>query len=88
MNPAPGQLGTLGNTWIQGPRSIRFDLNLDKRISIDESKDLEFRVDIIDVLNHPNFDNPVSLDINNVNFGRIQSATGNRSIVIGARVNF
>ena len=88
VNPAPGKLGTLGNAWIDGPRSIRFDVNMDKRISIDESKDLEFRVDIIDVLNHPNFDSPVSLDINNINFGRIQSATGNRQIVIGARVNF
>jgi hypothetical protein len=88
VNPAPGKLGTLGNGWIEGPGSIRFDVNLDKRISIDENKSLEFRVDIIDVLNHPNYDNPVSLDINNINFGRIQSATGNRSIVIGARVNF
>ena len=68
VNPAPGNWALLGNAWIEGPGSIRFDLNLDKRISIDENKSLEFRVDIIDVLNHPNFDNPVSLDINNAQF--------------------
>jgi hypothetical protein len=88
VNPAPGKVGTLGSKWIEGPGSLRFDINLDKRITVAEKKELEFRVDILNALNHPNFDNPVSLDINDINFGRIQSATGNRLIVIGARVNF
>ena len=88
VNPAPGQLGTLGNGWIEGPGSIRFDVNLDKRIRLSETKDLQFRLDILDALNHPNFADPISLDINNVNFGRIQDATGNRRLVVGARVNF
>ena len=29
-----------------------------------------------------------NVDMNSVNFGRITSATGNRIVVIGARINF
>src|SRR5581483_5830875 len=72
VNPSPGTLGTLGQMWIEGPRNIRLDANLDKRIRITETKDFELRLDAINVLNHPNFDNPITLDINDPNFGRIQ----------------
>jgi hypothetical protein len=87
MNPAPGQLGTLGQRWIEGPGVITLDANLVKRVQIDESKQFEFRIDAINVLNRPNFGNPV-LDINSNTFGRITTATGNRSFVVNARVNF
>jgi hypothetical protein len=88
VNPTPGTLGTLGQMWVQGPKNIRLDASLARRVNITEMTNFEFRVDAINVLNHPNYDNPISLDINNLNFGRIQSATGNRSFVLGARMNF
>ena len=88
VNPAPGTLGTLGQMWIAGPRAVRLDTNLDKRIRITETKEFELRLDAINVLNHPNFDNPITLDINDPNFGRIQTATDNRQFVLNARVNF
>jgi len=87
MNPAPGQLGTLGRGWIEGPASLGFDLNLIKRVRIDESKEFEVRVDAINVLNSPQWGDP-SLNINNLNFGRITTASGNRAFTINARVNF
>jgi hypothetical protein len=87
VNPAPGTLGTLGLKWIEGPAALGLDVNLIKRVRLTETKEFEFRVDAVNVLNHPNFDEPV-LNINNTSFGRITSATGNRRFVMSLRVNF
>jgi hypothetical protein len=87
VNPQPGQLGSLGLKWIEGPGSIGFDMNLAKRVRITETKEFELRIDAVNVLNHPNFGIP-TLNINSTNFGRITSATGSRSFVINSRVNF
>lgn len=48
------------------------------------------QVDVVNVLNHPNFGVPATanLSINAASFGRITTATGNRRFTIGARVNF
>jgi hypothetical protein len=94
VNPSPGTLGNVGLGWIEGPANLRFDADLDKRIRLTESTQFELRVDVINVMNHPNFDNPISLDINNINFGSIQAATGNssgpsnRQFILNARFNF
>jgi hypothetical protein len=87
MHPAPGQLGSLGRGWIEGPPRLGLDLNLIKRVRIDERKEFEVRVDAIDILNTPQWGDP-NLNINSLNFGRITSATGNRQFTINARVNF
>jgi hypothetical protein len=89
-NPLPGQVGTMGYRTLLGPSSFGFDVNLVKRVRIGEGKDFEFRVDAIDVLNTPHFEAPTNdnLGINSLNFGRITSATGNRIVVLNARINF
>jgi hypothetical protein len=87
INQAPGQLGSLGQRWIEGPGTVGLDVNMIKRVKIDESKEFELRLDAINVLNRPNFGNP-QLDINNTSFGRITTASGARSFVINARVSF
>jgi hypothetical protein len=96
INPQLGQLGTLGKRWIEGPGRYFLDMNLIKRIRIDEAKEFELRVDAINVLNHSNWNNP-TVDINSVNFGRIMTTgnaanqagkMGNRTFTINARLNF
>ncbi|MBI2150151.1 MAG: TonB-dependent receptor [Acidobacteria bacterium] len=87
VNPQPGELGSLGLRWIEGPGNIGLDLNLAKRVKLTETKEFELRVDAVNVLNHPNFGNP-NLNINNNNFGRITTARGSRSFVINSRINF
>jgi hypothetical protein len=72
-NPAPGTVGSLGRAWIEGPAHVKFDVNLVKRIRIDEAKSFEIRMDVIDILNTPYWNNPV-VDINNVSFGRMDAA--------------
>jgi hypothetical protein len=87
VNPEPGQIGNMGLKWIEGPGTIGLDLNLIKRVRITETKEFELRVDSVNVLNHPNFGAP-DLSINSTSFGRITTASGDRTFIINARVNF
>jgi len=90
VNPEPGQVGTLGLGWIEGPPLLGLDVNLIKRVRITESKEFEVRVDSVNVLNSAQFTPPITanLSINSPSFGRITTATGNRRFVINARLNF
>ncbi len=99
VNPSPGQVGNMGLRWIEGPSYLGLDMNLIKRVRITETKEFEFRIDTVNVLNHPNFGysndrltqgNPtrIELDISSPNFGRITSASGSRRFTIGGRLNF
>jgi len=90
VNPAPGSYGTLGLTWIEGPRDFKLDLNVIKRVRIQEAKELEFRINAINVLNHPVFASP-NTSINSNSFGRItatSAGTTPRQIVTSLRVTF
>ena len=85
---APGTLGTLGDRWIEGPGSFRFDLGASKTMRIDEKKSLQLRIDARNVLNHPILGNP-SLNINNATtFGQITTVTGSRQFQGQLRVTF
>ena len=90
QSPQPGQLGTLGLKWVQGPGNLGLDMNLTKRVKISEGREFEMRLDASNILNHPNFAAPTAanLSINSVSFGRITTATGARSFVINTRLNF
>ncbi|HYR41792.1 MAG TPA: TonB-dependent receptor [Terriglobia bacterium] len=87
VNPMPGTLGSLSQTYLQGPGSFRFDANLIKRIRIRENKELLVRGDLINALNSPQFGDPTT-DINDPNFGRITQADDGRIIVLSMRINF
>jgi hypothetical protein len=98
-NPAPGTLGTLGRAWIEGPSHIGFDVDLVKRVKLGENKEFEFRIDAINVLNTPRWQDP-NTNINSTSFGRMTAsdptgsfqqsdlATGARTFTFNARVNF
>jgi len=101
VNPGPGQVGTLGRNTVEGPAQFNLDANLLKRVKVGESKELEFRLDAVNVLNHPNFGNP-NVNINstgtgtatgstgtNVPFGRITAVNGSaRRFTFNARFTF
>jgi hypothetical protein len=89
VNPQPGELGTLGYSTVRGARSLNFDMNLIKRFRLHESKEFEFRMDVINILNHPNFGTPTTnINATGNTFGRITSATGARSFIVNTRVSF
>jgi len=87
VNPTPGEIGNMGLSWIEGPSRLLLDMNLIKRVRLSENREFELRIDAVNVLNHPNFGSP-NLNINNLSFGRITSATGNRRFVTSLRLNF
>jgi hypothetical protein len=90
VNPAPGSIGTLSPSYLQGPGYFRFDVDLIKTFRIRENKELVVRGDAINVLNHEAFDNPIT-DINSTDFGRITQTSpvsGPRIIALSMRLNF
>jgi hypothetical protein len=56
--------------WLRGMGKNQLDANLMRRFSVTEKQQLEFRVDLINALNHVLWDNP-NTDINSSNFGRV-----------------
>jgi len=96
VNTATG----ITNTVISNEAGGYQNLNVVKRVRLAETKELEFRADAVNALNHRNFGFP-NLNINstgngttgsiagnNVPFGRITTATGDRKITVGGRLNF
>jgi hypothetical protein len=89
QNPASG---TTGNTsanlpLLEGPASLGLDLALSKKIQIGEKTSFTIRADAVNALNTPQWSDP-NTDINSANFGRIQGASGSRTITINARIDF
>ena len=89
QNPPPG---TTGNTplylpYVHGPGNLGLDMALLKRVRIGESKTFTVRADAVNILNRPIWGNP-NTNINSTTFGRITTATGNRTITFNARVDF
>ena len=56
--PAKGTFGDLARNTIFGPGFAQIDFSLLKETPITEGTHLEFRAEIFDILNHPNFAEP------------------------------
>src|SRR5205085_4739495 len=59
QNAQPGAVPSMGLGSIIGPGRWRFDANISKAIRLTESKSLQFRLDALDVLNHPEPNAPI-----------------------------
>jgi len=89
QNPQPG---TTGNTalnlpGVKGPGTLGLDMALSKKVRIRENTTFTLRADAINILNKPQWGLP-DTNINSTTFGRITTATGSRTILINARVDF
>jgi hypothetical protein len=89
QHAVPGRLGNLGDGWITGPGSFRFDMSASKSVRITETKSLQLRIDARNVLNTPILGSP-NLNINSADFGQIPATqvTGSRQFQGQLRVNF
>jgi hypothetical protein len=58
--PLAGTFGNLPRNALKGPNFRQFDLIFNKRFKFSETKNIEFRTEVFNVLNHPNFANPAS----------------------------
>ncbi len=63
--------GTLGRDAITGPGFLNTDFSVTKNTKLTEKFTIQFRGELFDVFNHPNFGNPV-LTATSGSFGKIQ----------------
>jgi hypothetical protein len=59
--PLPGTYGNLQRGSIHGPGDWQADVTAQKRFPIREAMNIEFRVEVYNIFNHPNFANPPSI---------------------------
>src|SRR5262249_26517859 len=72
--------GNVGRNVLRGHPQWNIDLAIGKRFPLSESRSLQFRIEIFNLLNHANRDNPVS-DISAGDFGKIVSFSSSPRIV-------
>jgi len=53
-------IGDLGRNILRGPAQSNIDLAIAKRFPIGESRNVEFRADLLNILNHASQNNPIS----------------------------
>jgi len=68
--PAAFTFGNAGRNILRGPGLSSWDFSLIRRFRLTETKNLEFRTEMFNVLNHPNFDIP-ERDLASPSFGKI-----------------
>jgi carboxypeptidase family protein len=60
LNAPAGSFGTLARNTMQGPSALTFNTALSRGFRIREGKELTFRFEVFNLLNHVNYSNPVS----------------------------
>lgn len=81
------QFGDEGRNAVLGPRYVDWDFSAFKNIRLTESKELQFRGELFNLLNHVNYRLPVS-DIESPNFGQIQQDVAPRVIQVALKFLF
>lgn len=85
--PGNGVLGTAARNQGFGPGSINLDTSLMKNFPFAEKRFVQFRGEIYNVANRPNFGQPGLLQ-GSVNFGTITTAADGRTIQLALKVVF
>jgi hypothetical protein len=87
---ALGQLGAAKRRSFYGPGIENFDLTLQKRVRITESRALELRIEGINAFNHAQFFGPASVagQEEDPNFGQIVNAASPRLVQVVAKLLF
>lgn len=83
--PSPGTFGNLGRTTLRGPGTNNMDLSFLKNHRIGENRNIQFRAEIFNFPNHPNFNMP-NRQFGTQQFGRIFSARPSRQIQFGLKI--
>jgi hypothetical protein len=85
--PPPYTFGTAGRNILIGPGAETFDLGLARNFPIHERHRVQFRGELFNAFNHPNFGFP-GATFNTVTFGLIRSAATQRQIQFSLRYDF
>jgi hypothetical protein len=85
--PPPGTFGNAGRNILDGPGYQNFNASLMKNTKISERVSFQFRAEVFNLFNHPNFGLPDNF-LGSPTFGRITSARDPRHIQFGAKLLF
>jgi hypothetical protein len=89
--PAAGEFSNVGRNFFTGPRLFNLDLSLTKSFRFDESRNLEFRMEVQNATNTPSFSIPdANLAVTGGSFGQILGSTtsSSRKVQFAAKFNF
>jgi len=81
-------IGNLGRNTSREPGYSNTNLSVFRHFSVTEKVKLELRFEAYNALNHVNFREPASSDIDNALYGLITAAAPPRQMQIGARISF
>jgi len=88
FHPTAGNIGTLQRLQFDGPSQTRWDFSLIKRTRILEDKNLEFRADFFNFLNHHLFF-VGDYNVDSTTFGRITSLNNAARVTqLALKLNF
>ncbi|HEU4768733.1 MAG TPA: hypothetical protein VFS77_15225, partial [Pyrinomonadaceae bacterium] len=85
--PAPGTFGNAGRNILDGPGFLNVNASLTKNTHLTERVNLQFRAEVFNLFNHPNFNLPDNF-LGSPTFGRISSARDPRHIQFGLKLLF
>ena len=92
--PAAGFYGNLGRNTLTGPGLANVDVSLNKRFRVTERVSVQFRTEVFNLLNHPNFSIPSQRTVFSSS-GRVNSAgritstsTPSRQLQFGLKLSF
>ena len=89
--PAAFTYGNAGRDIVIGPGLDDFDATLQKEFPVHEDMKLQFRLDVFDFFNHPNFNAPIGsgrIFSSSSSFGQITSAQDPREMQFSLRLAF
>jgi hypothetical protein len=85
--PAAFTFGSSGRGLVRGDGVINFDLSILKNFAVSEQKQVQFRAELFNAFNHPNFLLPGTV-LGRPGFGVVSTANPGRSIQLGLRLTF
>jgi hypothetical protein len=87
FTPSPQAFGTAGVGIMRGPGLANFDFTLAKNFPIGERRYVQFRTELFNAFNHPNF-GPPNIARESTGFGQILTAGNARIIQFGLKFYF
>lgn len=87
VQPAPYSFGNQGVNTLRGDGLVNFDFSLLRTFALSERFRLQFRGELFNAFNHPNFGLPGSV-LGNADFGLIDTAGPARCVQLGLRLTF
>ena len=85
--PTARTFGTAGCGILRGDGTVNFDISILKNFFITERNEFQFRVEMINAFNHPNFGLP-GATFGGPDFGVVSSAAAGCSLQLGLRFAF